>query len=235
MNWGYVFAGAGLLLAFLGLLFKLVLDRKEATIQKLNTDISSLQRQLSEAKDNAPDARAERLLKKIGILEKDIELLSKDHAKNEQALVEKVEELEKTNQELENLKQQVERTNELLDEASYYKEQFGCPVCGAELTTLAGEDVEVRVYACGNTSGPEQDYPCPYDPEFPTLDDYTLEVKTISPNRVMCRPKPKTKNGYKLTLQPQFADTEEEAKQKIITNYERSLPKKFKQPQVNRV
>lgn len=220
MNWAYIIGGASFTLGVLALLFKLVLDRKEATIQKLNTDISSLQRQLSEAKDNTPDARAERLLKKIGILDKDIELLSKDYAKNEQELIQKVEELEKTNQELENLKKQVERTNELLDEASYYKEQFACPHCGAEVTTIAGEDEEVRFYSCGLAWGPSYNHPCPHDPDFPKLEEYELVTRQNAPDIWWCSPKPKTKMARMLTLDSKTGKTEEEARQNVMKDYQ---------------
>jgi len=232
MNWGYILTGAGLLLAFLGLVFKLVIDRKEATIQKLNTDFTSLQRQLSEAKENSPDARAGRLLKKIGILDKDIELLSQDHAKNEQALSEKVEELEKTNQELEKLKVEIERANELLEEASYYKEQFACPWCSGEVTEIFGDDEEYRSYNCGYSYGPNGNYPCPYDPEYPKIEDYALEIRKLGSDKFFCVPKAKNKNAHKLSLQPQGGSTEDEAKQKIIDNYNRLLPKRLRGLQI---
>ena len=229
MNWAYIIGGASLTVGVLALLFKLVLDRKDATIQNLNTNVGWLQQRLKDAEDNSPDATAERLLKKITVLEKDIEILSEDQAKNEQTIIEKIDELTTTNEELQTLKEQIERANQLLEEATYYKEQFGCPICGAELTTLAGEEEEVRAYACGNSSSPNGEYPCPYDPEFPKLEDYELQIKSLTSNRFMCSPKPKNRNACKLTLQPQVGDSEEEAKQKIRSNFERLLPKTLKQ------
>lgn len=228
MNWAYIIGGASLTLGVLALLFKLVLDRKDATIQNQNTNIDWLQQRLRDAEGNSPDATAQRLLKRIAILEKDIEILSEDQAKNEQTIREKIDELTTANEELQTLKDQIERANEVLEEATYFKEQFGCPTCGAELTTLAPEEEEVRAYACGNTSSPNGEYPCPYDPEFPKLEDYHLEVRQLSSGKFFCNPKAKNRNAHKLTLQPQAGETEEEAKQKIADNYQRLLPKNLR-------
>jgi hypothetical protein len=171
MNWAYIIGGGSLTLGFLGLMFKLVIDRKDATIQNQTTHIGWLQQQLQDAQDNSPDATAERLLKKITVLETDIEILSTDQIKNEQTILEKINELTTANEELQTLKDQIERANELLEETTYYKEQFSCPTCGAEVTTIAGEDVEYRDYACGSSSGPNGQHPCPHDPEFPKFED----------------------------------------------------------------
>ena len=226
MNWAYIIGGGSLALGVLALMFKLVIDRKDATIQSQNTNIAWLQQRLKDAEDNSPDATAERLLKRITVLEKDIDILSQDKTINEQTILEKTNELNTTNEELQTLRGQIERANELLEEATYYKDEFSCPTCGAEVTTIAGEDVEFRVYACGSSNGPDRQYPCPYDPEFPKFEDYNLEVRKLPSGKFFCNPKPKNKNAYKLTLQPQAGATEEEAKQKIKTNFERLLPKK---------
>lgn len=232
MNWAYIIGGASLTLGLIALLIKLVLDRKDATIQTLNTNVNWLQQQLKEAQNNSPDARAERLLKNTTILEKEIELLSEDQAKNEQIIAEKVNELTTTNEELKKLKTQIERAEEILGNFEYLQEQFCCPHCGGELTTLAGEDVEYRSYSCGDSSGPNGEYACPYDPEFPKLEEYDFAIEQLSSGTFVSQPKPKTKNARTLTLHFHSGATEDEVIRKIKSNYERFAPKILKEPQV---
>ena len=215
MNWPYIIiGGAAAQIALLMLVYHLTARRSDGTIKALETHNNWLKEQLDQANNNAPDILVERQKKRIEQYKEELEQLSKDYEANKVVIEQKAGELE--------------RAEELLGELEYYKDQFACPICGAELTTLAGDEEEVRVYACGSTSSPNGDYPCPYDPEFPRLEDYTLEVLQTAAGKFFCKPIAKNKNAHKLTLQAQSGATEEEAKQKIAINYQRLLPKKPK-------
>lgn len=212
MNWAIYLTTVGLVLTTAGVLHQLLIKKKDATIETLTEKNKWLQEQLDQANNNAPDILVERQKKRIEQYKEELEQLSKDYEANKVLIEEKVTELE--------------RAEELLGELEYYKDQFACPICGAELTTLAGDDEEVRAYACGNTSSPNGVYPCPYDPEFPKLEDYTLEILQIAAGKFFCKPIPKNKNAHKLTLQAQAGETEEETRRRIANNYQRLLPKK---------
>lgn len=211
-------------------LYRLLVEQKEATIQLLKEKNQWLEQQLAQAKDTRPDVLAERLSKRNALQKEELEQLSKEFEANhvtQEKVKAKEEELATTLSNIAELKSQLERAEEVLGELEYYKDQFGCPSCGAELTTLAGQEEEYRAYSCGRTSGPNGDYPCPYDPEFPKFEDYELEIRQLASGKFFCNPKAKNKNAYKLSLQGQPGETAEEAKQKIKTNYERFLPKRL--------
>ncbi|HEX5701848.1 MAG TPA: hypothetical protein VFX97_01360 [Pyrinomonadaceae bacterium] len=215
VNWSYIIiGGAGLQIALLTLVYTLTARRSDGAIKALEAHNKWLKEQLDQANNNAPDVLVERQKKRIEQYKEELEQLSNDYEANKALIEVKVAELE--------------RAEELLGELEYYKDQFACPTCGAELTTLAGEEEEVRAYACGSTSSPNGEYPCPYDPEFPRLEDYNREVRQLASGKFFCNPKAKNKNAYKLTLQPQGGETEEEAKQKIANNYQRLLPKNLR-------
>src|SRR5205807_284404 len=124
--------------------------RSDGTIKALETHNKWLKDQLDEANNNAPDILVERQKKRIEQYKAELEQLSNDYEANKALIEQKVAELE--------------RAEELLGELEYYKDQFACPSCGAELITLAGEEEELRAYSCGNSSGPNGTYPCPHDP-----------------------------------------------------------------------
>jgi hypothetical protein len=215
MNWPYtIIGGAGVQIALLTLVYTLTARRSDATIKALEAHNKWLKEQLDHASANAPDIVVERQKKRVEQYKEELEQLSKDYEANKILIQQKQKELE--------------RAEELLDELEYFKEEFGCPTCGAKLTTLAGDEVEFRDYACGKTSSQDMDYPCPHDPEFPKFDDYNFEVREAASGKFFCHPKPKNRNAYKLTLQPQSGTTAEEAIQKIRTNYERLVPKNLK-------
>jgi hypothetical protein len=222
----------GSIVAFISSLFvlyRLLVQQKDATIEVLKEKNTWLQDRLETAKLNSPDVLADRLSKRISILSEELKQLSEDHDANQSVIQKKEAEFAATNTEVADLKAQIERAQEVLAEAEYFREQFGCPHCGAEVTFLGGEDVEMRIFGCGYING-EYSHPCPFDPNFPQLEDYELETKYDDKRGVwFCSPKPKTDMANELPLANHWAKTEEEARQKVIAryNYEaRNVPKR---------
>ena len=114
------------------------------------------------------------------------------------------------------------------EDYQYFKERFSCPHCGAEITTLVNNDEgDYTEYACGHAYGGSYSNPCPRDPEFPTLEEYEIELRGKD-NGWYCHPKPKTRASHKLTLDGAWGDTPEEAKARVAKNYNfkaRNVPK----------
>lgn len=232
MNWAIYLTTVGLIIAVAGFLHQLLIKKKDATIETLTENNRWLERQLAAAKENSPDVLAERLSKRVTLLQAEIERLSEDQNKNELLIKHKEEELASTKTEIAELQVQIAKAEGVLDELEYLKEQFACPYCGAELTTLGGDDVEVRAYACGYTTG-YHDSPCPHDPDLPKFEEYELETKYDEKRKLwFCYPKEKTKNAHKLSLDNRFGKTEEEAMHRVLDEYKhyvRQVPKERQQ------
>src|SRR5260370_32056473 len=150
------------------ILYRLLVQQKDATIEVLKEKNTWLQDRLETAKLNSPDVLADRLSRRISILSEELKQLSEDHDANQSAIQEKEAELAATKIEVADLKTQIKRAQEVLAEAEYFREQFGCPHCGAEVTFLGMEDIEMRIFGCGYING-EYSHPCPFDPNFPQL------------------------------------------------------------------
>jgi hypothetical protein len=120
---------------------------------------------------------------------------------------------------------QMHSATEILEEYLYFKEQFSCPYCGAETTTLANSEYGMyTAYACGHSSDGS---PCPRDPDFPTLEEYEFEFRQRG-DAWFCSAKAKTNNAGKLTLHGCWGNTQEEAKAAVIRQYKnaaRNVPK----------
>ncbi len=216
----------GLVITASGILHRTLISRKQATIDTLTEQNSWLEKQLAVAKENSPDILAERLAKRVTLLQDEISRLSEDQNRNEKLIAEKESELSETKALINDLTVQIASAQGTIDDLGYFKEQFGCPVCGSELTILAGEEEEFRAYACGNTSGPNGDSPCPHDPKFPKFEDYELSFKQVAGNAFFCKAKPKNKNASRLTLKTQFGRTKDEAQHKLLEHYQGFLPQK---------
>jgi SMC interacting uncharacterized protein involved in chromosome segregation len=74
-------------------LYRLLVEQKEATIQLLKEKIDWLHKQLDTAKENSPDVLMERLNDRVKVLTDEIERLSKDKVANEAVIKEKSEKL----------------------------------------------------------------------------------------------------------------------------------------------
>lgn len=209
----------GLILTAGVFLHRALISRKQATVETLTGTNDWLEKQLAVAKENSPDILAERLSKRVTLLQDEIARLSEDQNKNDLLIRQKEEELAGTKTEIAELQVQIAKAEGLLDELEYFKEQFGCPYCGSELTNLGGDDIEVRAYACGHVTG-YHERPCPHDPDLPKFEEYDLNTKYDEKRNIwFCFPNPKTKNARKFALDNRFGKTEDEAKQRVLDEY----------------
>jgi hypothetical protein len=216
------------------LLHLLLEKRKNERITFLQEQLTEARRQLEEAKKQSPDALAQSLHNTVLILRSQLTELNKEKETDKET---HAEEIKKKEQELANalarieeLNEQMNTAQEILEEYSYFKEEFSCEYCGASLDRREYyEESSLTSYECGHTVGDHFNQPCPRDPEFPTLDEYEIVLRD-NQNRWYCIPKPKTKNAHKLTLDSTWGDTAEQAKQRMIEKYRfrsRNVPKKI--------
>jgi len=123
---------------------------------------------------------------------------------------------------------------ELQDEIDRLREQiseYQCPHCGAELTSRIDAPVDdeqkhwdvVESFACGyQIFGGSVQYPCPQDPAFPTLDEYTLLVEHVgdgSNKQWRCEAWPKTEMARKVRIDPGLAASEDGARRRVQASY----------------
>ena len=146
------------IIAFIGVLFilyRILVDTKDATIQLLKEKTSSLERELADAYASGPDVLAERYAKRVKLLTEELERLSEDHDKNATAIEDKEKQLSAVRDELSTLQSQMERAQELVSD-------FFCPYCKApmmvreyhnELVEYNGRELDVDheyvEYECG--------------------------------------------------------------------------------------
>ena len=132
----------GAVLAFVGglfVLYRLLVEQKDATIQSQKENIAFLKDQLAEAKDQAPDVLAQNLARRVGLLEDELKRLESDKTSTQAQILAKESELNEARQQAESLGKKVLHARELLKD-------FLCPYCGAPLVERAhqSESVEYR-------------------------------------------------------------------------------------------
>lgn len=108
---------------------------------------------------------------------------------------------------------------------------FQCPYCGAELTSRidAPTDPEERdfdvieTFACGfRTFGRTIQSLCPSDPQYPSLDDYTLVTERVDNGinaQWRCEARPKTAQAKKVHVDSGLGASEEAVRRKVQANY----------------
>jgi len=137
------------------ILYRLLVEQKDATIQMLKENISILKDQLSDARANSPDALARALHDRTKILEEELKRLSSDRGSSLKAIKRKEGELESFKQQLEELKSQVKMAKLLLTDIICPK--FGAPMSrrdyASESVEYHGSDYDVdheySEYECG--------------------------------------------------------------------------------------
>jgi len=236
MDWRIVIPVSGLILGVLGLLHQLIVKRKDATIEGLQTENARLQRLLDEANKASPDVLAERYKKKIDRLESELIELQNETATNVTTIEEKRLAIEAKEKELETVRIQIEElteqmgtANELLtEELEFIKSQIdSCPQCGAELrekTTVPitlGEYEDFGTYTEYDCGYAELDgvlrHPCSKDPNYPTIDDYNLVTEYQENDALwMCYARPKTRMSVLIHLRAISGRTAEEARANVI-------------------
>lgn len=102
--------------------------------------------------------------------------------------------------------------------------EFTCPHCGAEFLERAGGDIVYESYACGYIIQDVCQRPCPFDPAFPRLEDYRLELHECGsgPEKSwFCIPFPTTEAAKRLRLSSASGTTKEQAQQALQEQYNR--------------
>ncbi|SRR6266404_3475703 len=148
----------GSIIAFivaLFVLYRLLVDQKDATIQLQKENISYLKDQLGDAKAQSPDLLAQSLTNRVNLLEGELSRLEQDKTATQDQISAKEAELTATRTKAEALTRQVLHARTLLKD-------FLCPKCGAPLAEKAyhyesveyqGREVDVdheyMVFECG--------------------------------------------------------------------------------------
>jgi TIR domain len=116
---------------------------------------------------------------------------------------------------------------EVVDELRAQLSQYQCPSCGAAI--VGQEYIEfderssgvVETFECGYSRGGWEERPCPFDPKFPKLEEYDLEVSSESEGAqtFMCYAKPRTEMARKVHLPVGIGRTESEARDYVAEHY----------------
>lgn len=174
-----------------------------------------LQERINDLKESRPDVLLDNLEKRLRSANDELVRLNEDKEHNIVSIAEKEREIENLFSDIEDLKARIDE----------------CPHCGAELVRLGSdldEGDETKSYGCGYTTG-NHTYPCPFDPNFPKLDEYDLKMRYVEKTETWyCVPKPKTKNAGILVLGAWWGKTEGQAKNRVIAEYKfaaRNVPK----------
>lgn len=152
--WTQIASIVGFLVA-LFVLYRLLVEQKEATIQTQKENIAYLKDQLVEAKSQSPDILAQKLANRVKLFEEEVKRLENDKSSTEEQIKAKELELHRARAEAENLTKQVLSARELLSD-------FQCPSCGAplaekayhsELVEYQGREIDIdheyTVFECG--------------------------------------------------------------------------------------
>jgi hypothetical protein len=133
----------------------------------------------------------------------------------------KAEELEQLHQRLAELEDQRDASQEQLGE-------YRCPDCGSDLVTRVPiwyderNEGLVETFGCGYETGGHNDRPCPFGPDFPSLDEYDLTMfnEESEPHwKYQCFAAPKTKKAKRVRLDIGHGETPDEARDAVIEHY----------------
>lgn len=137
------------------ILYRVLVEQKDATIQLQKENIAYLKDQLTEAKSQSPDVLAQSLASRVKLLEEELKRLEQDKSSTQEQVKEKVAELNQAREEAEELTTKVLHARELLSD-------FFCPHCGAplvekayhsEIVEFKGREIDVdheyTVFECG--------------------------------------------------------------------------------------
>jgi hypothetical protein len=123
------------------------------------------------------------------------------------------------------LQQELERARDELWE-------YTCPFCGAPLVDGGGQFVGPnsdhhglhKIFECGyHAFDGYTEQPCPSDPKFPRFEDYELEfhhTPSAKDHSWLCLAIPKTEMARRLSLQPGYGRTKEEAGRHLRERYD---------------
>jgi|GEM_PF-1840419 len=111
-------------------LYRLLVDQKDATIQLQKENIAFLKDQLADAKLQSPDVLAQSLAGRVKLFEEELKRLGQDKTATEEQVAAKEAELNQARGEAEALTKKILHARELLHD-------FLCPHCGAPLVERA--------------------------------------------------------------------------------------------------
>lgn len=137
------------------ILYRLLVEQKDATIQVQKENIAYLKDQLSEAKLQSPDMLAQKLANRVKLFEEEVKRLEEDKSSTQEQVEAKETELRQAREDADQLTKKVLHARELLSD-------FLCPHCGAplaerayhsELVEYEGRELDVdheyTAYECG--------------------------------------------------------------------------------------
>ena len=167
----------GSILAFITALFvlyRLLAEQKDATIQLLRETVAALKDQVAELRRTTPDVLAQSLASRSKLLEAELERISKDTGASKELIEQKEADLRTLRTEAETLGKQLAAARDLLEE-------FSCPYCGRPMTTrqISSEPVshqgyefdlehEYVEYECGHAvRDGQEEHPCPTTKPWP--------------------------------------------------------------------
>jgi len=120
-------------------LYRLLIDNKDATIQLQKENIAYLKDQVAETKAQTPDVLAQSLAGRVKVFEEELRRLTADKSSTEEQVQQTKDDLRRARTEAEQLTRKVAQASEMLRE-------FQCPRCGAVLSsrTYHSETVEYK-------------------------------------------------------------------------------------------
>ena len=120
-------------------LYRILVEQKDATIQLQKENIAFLKDQLIEAKTQSPDVLAQSLAARVNLFEDELRRLEQDKSSTQEQVKAKEAELNQAREKAEELTKKVLHARELLSD-------FLCPHCGAPLAERAfhSESVEYQ-------------------------------------------------------------------------------------------
>ena len=112
------------------ILYRLLIEQKDATINLQKENIAYLKDQLTEAKLQSPDVLAQKLASRVKLFEDEVKRLDEDKTSTKEQVNAKEAELNRAREEAVELTKKVLHARELLSD-------FLCPHCGAPLAQRA--------------------------------------------------------------------------------------------------
>lgn len=156
-------------------LYRVLVEQKEATIQVQKENIAYLKDQLTEAKSQLPDVLAQRLAARLKLYEEELKRLEQDKSSTQEQVAAKESELHQALMDAREMSNRLSHAGAMLYE-------FLCPKCNAYVTERGflsehikdhGRDIEVvhdySVFECGyKIVDGEMAENCTYNPAFNT-------------------------------------------------------------------
>lgn len=111
-------------------LYRILVEQKDATIQLQKENIAYLKDRLADAKGQSPDVLAQSLATRVKLLEEELKRLEESNTTTQEQVTAKELELKQAREDAEDLTKKVLHARELLSD-------FLCPHCGAPLAERA--------------------------------------------------------------------------------------------------